>query len=272
MEIMGGCSTSRYKRTDAMYSTMGFGARYMKSVNVLILGVMLAVLGGCSNGSSRHTSSSAAPLTQQDLALFKAVQYGNVKQVEQLIAKGANVNISRRPWNMTPLLLAVQTDAAIAKILIKAGADVNAADRDGVTALMKTARSANVGVAKLLLTNGAKPNLQDKFGETALVYAIVLGRTEIVDLLIKHGADVNTVRYNGETPLVVAERIVNVAEDVKSPTVMLHADAPADDHHDHISIPKEQLVAQRQHIVAMLERAGAEARQAKVDPKRSAHH
>ncbi len=196
----------------------------MKSSKTLALLVcMLTALVACSRESvSPPTTPVIAGLTRADLALFQAVDDGDVKKIRSFISHGANVNIRRRPWNMTPLLFSIQKRADVAKVLVESGADVNAADRDGATALMKAVQIGNLQTVKLLLKNGAKTETRDRFDETALIYAVVLGRIDIMNTLIRAGADVNVVRYTGNTLLVLAKNMTTSAREMKHSQILRH--------------------------------------------------
>lgn len=190
--------------------------------SLMLLGCVLAMLPACTEQVVRPRAPAIAGLTHNDLALFRAVDNSNIKEIQQFITQGANVNAKRQPWNMTPLLFAMEKHTNIAKTLVDAGADVNASDREGSTVLMKAVQTGNLDTVKLLLANSAKTELRDRFDETALVYAVVLGRTEIIKALINAGADVNFVRYDGRTILLLAKNIVASAKKMKFSKLTRH--------------------------------------------------
>lgn len=66
---------------------------------------------------------------------YKAIVEGDLKLVETIIEKGANVN-EADTIGRTPLYIACSHDhAEIAELLIEKGANVNVANREGITAL-----------------------------------------------------------------------------------------------------------------------------------------
>lgn len=134
-------------------------------------------------------------------ALFFAIQAGNEKAVESLIAHGADVDFTGY-WDRSLLHMAVLTrpehpkaSLAIIQKLIDAGADVNTA-APMMTPLHDAAQNGFIDVAELLLKNGADPRLKmeaihrgcldpdSDFGEmNAVQVAKAKGHTELVKLL-----------------------------------------------------------------------------------------
>ena len=99
--------------------------------------------------------------------LVGAARDGDIKDIKQHIAEGADVNALH--FEMPPLTWAVtmgQIEAA--ELLLQHGADINGRNRDR---------------------------------NTALHLAVFLGRAEIAKLLIKNGADVNAKNNDGATPI-----------------------------------------------------------------------
>ncbi len=94
-------------------------------------------------------------------ALITAVQEKNLKEVKNLIAKGADVN-AKDSTGETPLFWSV-LNIDIAKFLISHGADVNAKDSRGQTPLFSV---DNIDMAKLLVSQGAKVDIVDNEGRT----------------------------------------------------------------------------------------------------------
>ena len=130
--------------------------------------------------------------------LFQAVETGNLKQVEHLVAQGATVTTEDQ-FGDTPLHWAVgHGHSAVAAFLVAHGADVSARDRKGQTPLFGADNSA---VAKLLIRHGAKVGVRDVLGQTPLATAAWRGRLAVVKVLIAHGADVNARDKRGFTPL-----------------------------------------------------------------------
>jgi ankyrin repeat protein len=120
--------------------------------------------------------------------LLRAASEGKVSVIEELLAKGANVNTSRADGS-TPLMLALycnRKDAA--QLLIEKGADVNARDNVDWTPLLNALDSNLTELAVALIKKGADINAQSKDGKTPLLLARQKKNSEIEFLLQKMGA------------------------------------------------------------------------------------
>ncbi len=122
----------------------------------------------------------------------------DIKGVEELLAKGVDVNIREKTMGSTPLIVACSLEGTyeIVELLISKGADINIqGSYDGRTALMWAAANSKKSVV-LLLEKGAKVNLKGVDGMTAFIqsiFGIFSGSvtTEVCDLLLAKGADKN---------------------------------------------------------------------------------
>ena len=90
--------------------------------------------------------------------LMDAACLGDLKLLQQLIKKGADVNMKTLD-ERTPLMCAARGGHLdVVKALIALGADVNAKTIYGHTALMEAAEKGNLGIVKALLDKGADVN------------------------------------------------------------------------------------------------------------------
>ena len=129
----------------------------------------------------------------------KRIYEKDIKGVQELLAKGADINIRENTMGSTPLMVACSIEGTdeIVELLISKGADVNIiASYDGRTALMWAANNSQKNV-ELLLAEGADVNVKGIEGMTAFIqsiFGILSGSvtTKVCDLLIEKGADVNT--------------------------------------------------------------------------------
>src|SRR4051812_46968564 len=100
-------------------------------------------------------SPRAGAADKAAVELVAAVQAGDTKKVESLIAEGAKVN-ARGKGGTTPLLAAVaKGNATIVKLLTDRGARVDARDERAGTPLFVAAREGYDSVVLALLTAGA---------------------------------------------------------------------------------------------------------------------
>jgi len=142
------------------------------------------------------------------LSLWKAAQAGDVKAIQEALAAGENVNVSRQGFNALHMALRHgRTDAAL--LLIARGADVNASDLVKRTPLMACAASrdlndvASVTVALALISAGADAKFEDLDGgvdekgrgATALYWAKRENKERLANVLIEKGADPTRIMY-----------------------------------------------------------------------------
>jgi ankyrin repeat protein len=173
------------------------------------------------------TGRSISPVLYRALILnpelTKAIRDHDLDRTQQLVARGADVNLSLpSPQSNLPqscIALAVWSgDVAALQSILEAGAVTDLPTANGTTPLMLAASRSSAEVVRVLLNAGADPNARDKNGETALMYAAGHGWTtfdgsEVVckeaaatHLLLTAGADPNLVDTYGETALSKAEQ------------------------------------------------------------------
>ncbi len=161
-------------------------------------------------------------------SLHEAVETGDIDQVKQAIAGGADVNQADYASRL-PLYLAASTGhAAIAVLLIEKGADVSMEyPLLGWRPLHVAAWAGHLDVVEILIEHGADMRAAaGATGNTPLHIAALGGRLAIVELLIAKGADVNAAaRVTGKTPLhtaaeggrlAIVELLISNGADVKA--------------------------------------------------------
>ena len=109
-------------------------------------------------------------------ALHDAAETGNLSQIQQLVA---------------------------------AGADVSEVDSRGIWPLLAAVTEGNAATVALLLKLNANPNQVDQYQYSALHEAASLGYHNVVELLIDAKANINARDINGITPLGYAMRSSN---------------------------------------------------------------
>ncbi len=166
------------------------------SMRVLMRWCLLAVIAA-------FVTSAAAQDNAANNDLYSAIRTNNMKQLQSLVAGGANVNTKGR-GDVTPLMDAATAGSVDAmKFLISRGADVNAKDSAGRTALFRSA--TDLAKIRLLLEQGANINAASDAGRTVLMAAAMTENSaEIVRFLISKGADVKAVDTMGLNGLLAA--------------------------------------------------------------------
>ena len=154
----------------------------------LLGGLLAAALGVV--GLAAQTPADGA--VDGSTPLHRAVRQNDLKAVQALIKRGADVKAATR-YGVTPVgLAALNGNAAILRALLGAGADPNSATRGGETALMTAARTGNADAVTLLLDRRADVNAKDPVrAQTALMWAVTENHPDVVKLLAARGATVN---------------------------------------------------------------------------------
>ena len=112
----------------------------------------------------------------------------NIKEVDQYLAEGEDIN-ARDRYGFTPLIYAAYYGYfPMAGFLCKKGADVNLQNNEGQTALLYAAYYNHVNIVRILLAHKADPNIVNNYGYNALEYAKKYEYKEILTILKAHGA------------------------------------------------------------------------------------
>lgn len=122
--------------------------------SLLLLGLILMVAISFANKILKLDTGLQKPSGNTSLhgatALFKAISYGRVSAVENLLESGVNVNVKTV---------------------------------SGITPLIMAASKGYADIVKVLLDHGANPASRGKDGKTAREFAEELGYTRVVDML-----------------------------------------------------------------------------------------
>ncbi|XP_026141628.1 kinase D-interacting substrate of 220 kDa B-like isoform X1 [Carassius auratus] len=139
-------------------------------------------------------------------ALMLASEQGSLQIVQELIRRGANVNLDDIDCWTALISAAKEGHTEVVKELLENNANVEHRDMGGWSALMWAAYKGRVEVAHLLLEKGANPNITGQYSVYPIIWAAGRGHAEIVQLLLQHGAKVNCSDKYGTTPLIWAAR------------------------------------------------------------------
>ncbi|XP_016424292.1 kinase D-interacting substrate of 220 kDa-like isoform X1 [Sinocyclocheilus rhinocerous] len=139
-------------------------------------------------------------------ALMLASEQGSLEIVQELIRRGANVNLDDIDCWTALISAAKEGHTEVVKELLENNANVEHRDMGGWSALMWASYKGRVEVARLLLEKGANPNITGQYSVYPIIWAAGRGHAEIVQLLLQHGAKVNCSDKYGTTPLIWAAR------------------------------------------------------------------
>ncbi len=152
----------------------------------------LAALAACREGPP-------TPLT-------RAARTGDTRQVQALLARGANPDEIDGAGGTALMAAAREGHIDAMRILIKGGADVNRRDRRFTrwTPLVHAIHKRQDAAARLLLDSGAEVDAAMHGGATPLIFAAAYGETAIVEDLLSRGADPHHQTVDGVTALINA--------------------------------------------------------------------
>lgn len=123
------------------------------------------------------------------MKLTDEILQGNIRQVEQILTGGADVN-QLDLYGYTPLIeAAIANRADIAHLLIEHGADVNKKDLVGGSPLSWAVENYNLPLCELLLKHQADPNAYSNYGQPVLILPILRRQQNLKELLYRYGAD-----------------------------------------------------------------------------------
>ncbi|HEY9097750.1 MAG TPA: ankyrin repeat domain-containing protein [Thiobacillus sp.] len=142
--------------------------------------------------------------------LLAAAQSGDVAQIQQLLAAGADHAATDEAGETALMLAAHEGHVEAIKVLIAAGADVKAKSPQGWTALAKAAYNGEtecgyVEAIEILADAGALVDEPIFFGITPLMLAAGGGDPSVVEWLINNGANVLAANEGGRTARMMAD-------------------------------------------------------------------
>ena len=138
--------------------------------------------------------SSAPPL-------HRAATRGQIKEVNALVSKGADVNAQSELFGIPLLAACAGGNLEVVKFLVSKGADVNAKSEPFGTLLLAASAGGNLEVVKFLVSKGADVNAQSFDGITPLHIVVSTGNMDVAKFLISKRADINAKDCRGWTPL-----------------------------------------------------------------------
>ncbi|XP_064189964.1 kinase D-interacting substrate of 220 kDa B-like isoform X1 [Anguilla rostrata] len=139
-------------------------------------------------------------------ALMLAAEQGSLEIVQELIRRGANINLDDVDCWTALISAAREGHVEVVTELLANNANLEHRDMGGWSALMWAAYKGRTEVARLLLEKGANPNITGQYSVYPIIWAAGRGHAEIVRLLLQYGGKVNCSDKYGTTPLIWASR------------------------------------------------------------------
>jgi len=156
----------------------------------------------------------SAMVANNTSALYIAAQEGHADAVKALIKHKANLNVQTSDGCTAVYIAAQEGKDAVVEALVKApGIDLHLGNQ-GATPLHMAAQRSHVKCAEILLKAGANVNAQTtRSGKTPLHMAAVTTCEGMIDLLIQFGArlDIRTIIDPKKTPEELATELGHVA-------------------------------------------------------------
>lgn len=171
----------------------------------LALGVALLAIAAV-----RVTSGGGSPappeewISQQPELIRELVGRGRAREVERLLAQGADPNSRDSQGYTAAMHAASRGQSDVLHLLLGSGADPNARAADATTALHVASGAGRASSVDQLIAAGADMNTQDAVGNTPLMMAILAGSPAGVSSLLRYQADAYRSTIFGFTPMAVA--------------------------------------------------------------------
>ncbi|WP_089723852.1 ankyrin repeat domain-containing protein [Candidatus Thiosymbion oneisti] len=141
--------------------------------------------------------------------LIDAVSNWRVKEVEDFLAGGADVNTTDADGDSLLLLAAAEGDLDMVKLLLERGANPFHVGSKGFTVWHWIPFGCSLEIASLLLPLNRHIDAKAHNGAPPLWYAVGRGCTEIAEFLLTHGADPNHSSPRGRSLLHYAASLGN---------------------------------------------------------------
>ncbi|HSK66103.1 MAG TPA: ankyrin repeat domain-containing protein [Anaerolineales bacterium] len=191
----------------------------IQCIGVLCLTIVALGLAGCMPIPAPVSFPSAVPIEGTavpsptmipadrqaiNTQLILAAGEGDVEQVSQLLAQGANVTAQDEDGRTALIAAAYRNHLTVAGLLIEAGADVNIQDETRQSAYLISTSEGYLELLHLTLEAGADVHSKDSYNGTGLIRAAERGHIEIIQELLKTDIDVDHVNNLGWTALLEA--------------------------------------------------------------------
>ena len=150
-------------------------------------------------------SITLSAIENMDEKLLEAVLDGNTKQMELLLAKGANPNSTKALFKKRTIMgwAAQYKSTKLLEVLNSHNGDVNlfnSKDSWSPTPIYNALMASRLDNLNFLIKHGANPNQIDNHQKTPVMAAVASGDWEATYILLKAGATIEYKNKWGETP------------------------------------------------------------------------
>ncbi|XP_069189249.1 ankyrin homolog isoform X1 [Procambarus clarkii] len=150
-------------------------------------------------------SVDSTETSRGETPLHWCARHSNLRVMQILVERGANLYAARTPDGYTPHLVATAANFVNGvKYLREKGVDLEYATPSGELALTAAARLNKDKVLSALVNLGAHLDVHDGTGMTPLMYTIRNKNVEAMENLLKSGSDVNLQDNDGTSALMLA--------------------------------------------------------------------
>ena len=168
-----------------------------------------------------HGADIHAMANRGETALILAALYGHTDIVEELLDKGANIEVTDSVMESTALIWAAQNGhTAIVEALLAKGAAIEAKDIWGKSALMHAAESRYSNTVQALLAAGAVIKADDARNDFLQLYAILEKLAYTQGLALAVGDVRSHVRYYlknmGNNKILHRDDIVSIYQEIQN--------------------------------------------------------
>lgn len=146
--------------------------------------------------------------------LIMAIKAVNYQLIEYLLENYPKFDVNR-PQNSdyNPLIAAtVEKDIKIIDMLLNKGANINSTDSNGNTPLMLSVYKNEMKIAEFLLQKGAKMDIKNTANENAFIIAVVRSKIEIIKFLLESGADPNSGNENAPLHYAILRGVEEIVD------------------------------------------------------------
>ncbi|XP_022089011.1 ankyrin repeat and SOCS box protein 3-like [Acanthaster planci] len=128
-----------------------------------------------------------------------AVRMGNAEVLQELIARGASINVhDNRGWSPLHEAASTRKYDCVRILLTKLSKeDVNARTWEGETATFFAAKTGHLKILRLLVKHGGDPNISNNEDGSPILQAVSGNHKDCVAFLLRQGANVNSHLFGG---------------------------------------------------------------------------